>query len=79
MATFNLDTDFNRFAGKEVDVIETFENTKYGRVSSMRVVDPSPVSTNCARLSRKRASACACGCRVWPAPPTTAPTASTSM
>jgi hypothetical protein len=43
MAKFNLDTDFNRFAGKEVDVIETVENTKHGRVSSMRVVEHSPV------------------------------------
>jgi hypothetical protein len=43
MAKFNLDRDFNRFAGKEVDVVETVNNTKYGRVSSSSVVEPSPV------------------------------------
>jgi len=43
MAKFNLDTDFNRFAGKEVDVIETVKNTKHGRVSNSSVVEPSPV------------------------------------
>jgi len=43
MAKFNLDTDFHRFAGKEVDVIETVNDTKHGRVSSSSVVEPSPV------------------------------------
>jgi hypothetical protein len=43
MRKFNLGADFNRFAGKEVDVIETVQNTKYGRVISMRVVEPSPI------------------------------------
>ena len=43
MAKFNLGTDFNRFEGKEVEVIETVNNTKHGRVSSSSVVEPSPV------------------------------------
>jgi hypothetical protein len=40
---FNLSAQFQRFAGKEVEVIETTHQTKYGPMISTHLVEPNPI------------------------------------